>query len=79
MARHTQHPGTQRSNARSTTPTAPAKAAPANEAQREAHRGPSQEEIARRAYDLFLARGGAPGNPDEDWLQAERELRLGRY
>ncbi len=45
----------------------------------ESRRGPTHEEIARRAYELFLARGGAPGHQDEDWLQAERELRLGRY
>jgi hypothetical protein len=42
-------------------------------------RGPAREQIERRAYQLFLARGGAPGDPTEDWLQAERELRLGRY
>jgi hypothetical protein len=35
---------------------------------------PSQEEIARRAYELYLERGG-DGNEVEDWLQAERELR----
>lgn len=45
----------------------------------ESRRGPTHEEIARRAYELFLARGSAPGHQDEDWLQAERELRLGRY
>ena len=32
-------------------------------------------DIARRAYDLYLARGGAHGHDVEDWLQAERELR----
>jgi hypothetical protein len=30
--------------------------------------------IARRAYDLYLARGCEPGHDVEDWLQAEREL-----
>jgi hypothetical protein len=34
----------------------------------------SSEEIARRAYELFLARGGAHGHDLEDWFQAEREL-----
>ncbi|XXF79843.1 DUF2934 domain-containing protein [Myxococcaceae bacterium GXIMD 01537] len=38
----------------------------------------SHEEIARRAYDIFVARGGQHGNHEEDWLQAERELKLGR-
>jgi hypothetical protein len=35
----------------------------------------SESDIARRAYDLYLARGGEPGHQLEDWLQAERELR----
>ena len=34
-----------------------------------------RDEIARRAYELFQRRGGAPGRDLEDWLQAERELR----
>jgi hypothetical protein len=32
-------------------------------------------DIARRAYDLYLARGCEPGHDVEDWLQAERDLR----
>ena len=32
-------------------------------------------DIARRAYDLDLARGCDPGHDVEDWLQAERELQ----
>jgi hypothetical protein len=35
---------------------------------------PSHDEIALRAYQIFLERGGAPGNPLEDWTRAEREL-----
>jgi hypothetical protein len=35
---------------------------------------PTHEEIALRAYHIFLARDGAPGNPYEDWTRAEREL-----
>jgi len=38
---------------------------------------PSEEEIRHRAYEIYLARGAAPGDEVEDWLQAERELRLG--
>jgi hypothetical protein len=30
--------------------------------------------VARRAYELFLERGGLHGYDVEDWLQAEREL-----
>jgi Protein of unknown function (DUF2934) len=32
-------------------------------------------DIARRAYDLYLARDCEPGHDLEDWLRAERELR----
>lgn len=32
------------------------------------------EEIALRAYHIYLERGGAPGNALEDWTRAEREL-----
>ena len=35
---------------------------------------PSHEEIALRAYHIYLERGSADGSPLEDWLQAEREL-----
>jgi hypothetical protein len=36
------------------------------------------ERIAARAYEIFVARGGEHGHHEEDWYQAERELRLGR-
>ena len=45
----------------------PIKQAPSHE--------PTEEEIRQRAYEIYLARGGAPGHEVEDWLQAERELR----
>lgn len=35
---------------------------------------PTQEEIALRAYHIYLERGGAPGDPRSDWLRAEAEL-----
>jgi len=35
----------------------------------------SREEIARRAYELFLARGSEHGRDLDDWFRAERELR----
>lgn len=42
-------------------------------------RGPDRaadlsELIARRAYELYLARGGEHGRDIEDWLRAENEL-----
>lgn len=35
----------------------------------------AEEDIRRRAYDLYLARGDAGGSETDDWLAAERELR----
>lgn len=35
---------------------------------------PNREEIARRAYELYVARGRAEGHEMEDWFRAEREL-----
>ena len=35
----------------------------------------TEHDIARRAYDLYLARGREPGHQLDDWLEAERELR----
>ena len=32
------------------------------------------EEIRRRAYEIYLERGEQPGRELDDWLQAEREL-----
>ena len=32
------------------------------------------EEIRNRAYEIYLQRGGQPGDELEDWLRAEREL-----
>ena len=36
---------------------------------------PSREDIAARAYELYLARGSLDGYSEEDWLLAEAELR----
>ena len=35
---------------------------------------PTREEIGLRAHQVYVERGGAPGQHVEDWLQAEREL-----
>jgi hypothetical protein len=36
---------------------------------------PSQEQIARRAYEIFIERGQPEGRDLEHWLEAERQLR----
>jgi hypothetical protein len=35
----------------------------------------SSEEVARRAYDLYLSRGGGHGLDFDDWIEAERQLK----
>lgn len=35
---------------------------------------PNHEQIARRAYEIYEARGQTTGHELEDWIQAEREL-----
>lgn len=37
-----------------------------------------EEEIRRRAYEIFEARGCTPGHETDDWFLAEREV-LARY
>jgi hypothetical protein len=34
-----------------------------------------EDQIRRRAYELYLERGGTPGNENEDWLVAEQQVR----
>ena len=36
---------------------------------------PTHEDIAARAYELYLARGSVDGYSEEDWMLAEAELR----
>jgi hypothetical protein len=43
----------------------------------QASRSATDADIAHRAYDLYLARGGEHGHDLDDWLHAEHEL-LGR-
>jgi hypothetical protein len=43
-----------------------------------ATRSQTHGEIAKRAFEIFAGRGYAHGSPEQDWLQAERELRMER-
>ena len=36
---------------------------------------PLEEQIRRRAHEIYLARGGGEGSDLEDWLQAEIEIQ----
>ena len=53
------------------TPARTEPAVPVIEFQIEAHRA----EIERQAYFYWVERGYAPGNPSEDWVRAEAEIR----
>ena len=35
---------------------------------------PTRLDIERRAYEIYLVRGGTDGHAVDDWLQAEKEL-----
>jgi hypothetical protein len=35
---------------------------------------PSHEQIAQRAYELYVQRGDGIGRAEDDWLRAKREL-----
>jgi hypothetical protein len=37
---------------------------------------PSEDDIRLRAYHRYLERGGSHGMAFDDWLEAERELKL---
>lgn len=41
-------------------------------------KAPSEEQIRRRAYELYLDRIRESGGPVDDWLEAEAELLLRR-
>lgn len=42
---------------------------------KDADYNPSPAEVQRRAYELYVRRGGGHGRDLEDWLEAERQLR----
>jgi hypothetical protein len=37
----------------------------------------TEDRIRQRAYEIHQARGAAPGQELDDWLQAEREIKAG--
>ena len=39
---------------------------------------PTEDEVRVRAYHRYLERGATHGNDIQDWVEAERELRLER-
>ena len=39
---------------------------------------PTEDEIRKRAYEIYCARNGGPGSEVDDWLKAETELKEGQ-
>ena len=57
------------------TSPAPARSIPSSPPPAPAPRVITHEQIERRAYDLYVARGYTPGDPVADWYEAQRQLR----
>jgi len=64
--------GAMKNSGRKTVKTDRTSAPKASKAQRAA--APTHDAIAKRSFELFLARGGEHGHDVEDWIQAEAEL-----
>jgi hypothetical protein len=69
----------------SPAPAAPASASdtaraktPVTVSMKGAEYSPSPEEVQRRAFELYLQRGGGHGRDLDDWYEAERQLRRSR-
>jgi hypothetical protein len=69
---------TEISEARAAAPTARKRMATARPkaGNGETRHDPTHAEIAEAAYHRYLSRHGAHGSDFDDWLEAERELRL---
>ena len=35
----------------------------------------TEQNIRKRAFEIYLERGAVSGNEEDDWLQAEKELK----
>ncbi len=46
--------------------------------QHEVKNAPAYEEIAARAHELWIQRGSPHGDPEQDWLKAEAQLRAAK-
>jgi hypothetical protein len=55
--------------------SAPAIAPPGSVQRKGKNQNPSQQDIAKLAYALWEERGMPEGSAEEDWIEAERQLR----
>jgi hypothetical protein len=67
-----------RSTAKRTVRSVKDNGAPAPEHIATSNGQPSEEEVRVRAYHRYLERGATHGNDLDDWVEAEKELRLER-
>lgn len=87
MSHHTSHSGKQptvklvlQDVARPRTPSSPTAQAPTLERDSGAGDGagvsavPTHDDIAQRAYDIYVANDCRPGQCQQNWLQAEQDL-----
>ena len=51
---------------------------PAPAKERRSEKLPLEEQIRRRAYELYIRRGNQSGSEYDDWLQAEEEILRAR-
>ena len=70
--------GPAKSTERSRTIDAAADMQTSTAANDDASYGPTYDEIAEAAYQRYLRRGGGDGQDFDDWVEAERELRVRR-
>jgi hypothetical protein len=56
------------------TKTNPSEITLVPEIRKNSNGGAIEEDIRRRAYQLYEERGCVPGHDHEDWLSAEREV-----
>jgi len=52
-----------------------AAAVPMEEQIRQQEAAAFEEQVRKRAYAIYLERGGQDGSEMDDWLQAEKEIR----
>lgn len=76
MAKKTMTPKTTGRGARSTKPSGEQGTGTAvEEMPQSKHRGPTHEQIAQRAQEIWNRHGRPPGEEKENWFEAEAELK----
>ena len=64
--------------ARTTSKQAEDEAKPNGGVPRQAQTHPTDDDVRVRAYHRYLERGAGHGSDLDDWVEAEKELKVGR-